>query len=577
MLTFAYYLLKVTLCSGILYGYYLVALRNKHFHQYNRWYFLSAVALSFIIPLIKIEFWKETPHPTTAMKVITLVSEGEVYIASVNHSFWNWNNVLFAVFVFISSILLLSIIASVIKVFALIRRSPKRLLEKVCFVFSNAPGTPFSFFKYIFLKEEMDIESEAGKHILKHELAHVNEKHSGDKLLLNLVLVVAWCNPFFWLIRRELNLIHEFIADQKAVSDGDVDLFAVMLLNSAYPSQAFPLASSFFYSPIKRRLLMLTKSKRREFSYLSRIAILPLLTLVVTLFAFKLKERNKEPSSLSKSHLLTRAIDSIKTSYTRIGVIDGSERKLIFAMDRSGVIETFSKEAAMKKFNWKEADIDKFLNDETTVQADTILFHNYGKGLTRDDTSRYIHENRSDTGNARQKYLQDLQKQGEFKQQYLQDKEKYSKERQQYLEERARHEIDSKLIMQAAAGNNEPAQFTSGLDGWRNYLLRNSDLAALSEHKAPDGKYTVIIAFTVGKDGSLSNITAETKTGYGAEDIVMKAIGQGRKWQPAKRNGAFAESQVKQTLSFTRLKEKWAYVEVNSITIGNVMTTYLGN
>ena len=59
MLNFAYYLLKVMLCSGILYSYYLIALRNKRFHQYNRWYLLYAVFISFIIPVLKIEFWKE--------------------------------------------------------------------------------------------------------------------------------------------------------------------------------------------------------------------------------------------------------------------------------------------------------------------------------------------------------------------------------------------------------------------------------------------------------------------------------------------------------------------------------------
>src|SRR5205085_331813 len=110
--------------------------------------------------------------------------------------------------------------------FVLVRKYPKKFWEGVCFVFTNSPGTPFSFFKYIFWNTEIDIESEAGRHILKHELAHVKEKHTLDKIFLSVALIIGWCNPFLWLIKRELNVIHEFIADQKAVSDGDAHSFA---------------------------------------------------------------------------------------------------------------------------------------------------------------------------------------------------------------------------------------------------------------------------------------------------------------------------------------------------------------
>ncbi len=72
----------------MMYCYYVLALRNKRFHQYNRWYLLSSVALSFVIPLIKIEFWKETQQ-SEAMKVVTFVYEADAYVAK-NTSFWNW-------------------------------------------------------------------------------------------------------------------------------------------------------------------------------------------------------------------------------------------------------------------------------------------------------------------------------------------------------------------------------------------------------------------------------------------------------------------------------------------------------
>jgi len=290
MLSFAYYLFKVLICSGVLYGYYLFALRNKRFHQYNRLYLLSAVALSFVIPFIEIEFWKEEVQPSVVMKAITIVNYADVYVSNQT-SVWNWNNIAFAAFGCISLVFLLSLIGSLIKIFILIKKYPKKFWENVCFVFSNTPGTPFSFFKYIFWNNQIDINTKKGKHILQHELTHVHQKHSADKLFLNIVLVAGWANPFFWLIREELNIIHEFIADQKAISSGDPDAFATMLLSAAYPQHGSMLTNSFFHSPIKRRLLMLTTSKLPSYSYLRRLMILPLLLIVTILFAFKVKEK----------------------------------------------------------------------------------------------------------------------------------------------------------------------------------------------------------------------------------------------------------------------------------------------
>src|SRR5690606_18186910 len=117
--------------------------------------------------------------------------------------------------------------------------------------------------------------------------SHVTEKHSADKLFLHLVLIFCWCNPFFWLIRREMSMVHEFIADSKAIEDQDTTAFAAMLLHAAYPQQASGLTSRFFSSSIKRRLFMLTKKTNPRFSYLSRILALPLFALIFTAFSIK--------------------------------------------------------------------------------------------------------------------------------------------------------------------------------------------------------------------------------------------------------------------------------------------------
>ena len=91
-----------------------------------------------------------------------------------------------------------------------------------------------------------DPDSENGHRMLKHELTHISEKHSADKLLTELLLTVFWINPFFWLIKKEFRIIHEFIADQKAIQHNDASALAAMILQTVIPFHSHNISNHFF-------------------------------------------------------------------------------------------------------------------------------------------------------------------------------------------------------------------------------------------------------------------------------------------------------------------------------------------
>src|ERR1035437_2111126 len=197
----------------------------------------------------------------------------------------------FAAFIYVitSGFLLAFLIQTLYKINRLKNKYQQTVLAGINFINTNAKGTPFSFFNNIFWNDKIDINTQTGKQIFRHEVVHVQEKHSYDKIFINIVLIFFWCNPFFWLIRKELNMIHEFIADKKAVEDSDTAAFAAMILQSTYPQQQFNITNNFFYSPLKRRLAMLIKNKNPKINYISRILVLPLAAIVFFAFTFKLK------------------------------------------------------------------------------------------------------------------------------------------------------------------------------------------------------------------------------------------------------------------------------------------------
>ncbi len=298
MITILYYLLKVVICSTILYIYYWFVLRNKQFHQYNRFYLMGISVLSWAVPFIKINIVKE--QVISAPKVLYFADviadknsslEQEVVLKS---SQFTWDNLLLIIAIGITLLFIARFVKSLWNVRKLIRQYPLKKISNLFLIMTDVKGTPFSFFKYIFWNTSIDLNSEVGKKILAHEVAHVEENHSFDKLLIELQLMIGWFNPIVWLIRNELHLIHEFIADKKSIQNNDTSVLAELLLASAYPSQQHILSNSFFFSPIKRRIQMFTKTNTK-YSYLRRLTILPIIAATVLLFAFRNGNLNSRP------------------------------------------------------------------------------------------------------------------------------------------------------------------------------------------------------------------------------------------------------------------------------------------
>ncbi|TAH12726.1 MAG: hypothetical protein EAZ12_02220, partial [Sphingobacteriia bacterium] len=294
-------------------GYYWLVLRNNRFHQYNRFYLLAIALFSWIVPLIKIQWNKPVETDPQLIQFFSVIADNNTEIESGLHKGWmqyGWQGSLLLIYSLVAIILLVGLIKSLFQIYQLLKTHSCKSVGDVFLILTQAKGAPFSFFRYIFWHESIDLKSDAGKQMMQHELAHVQQKHSFDKICIQLVLIAGWFNPFFWAIKKEMEMIHEFIADKKAVANGDSASLAQMLLAAAYPQQQYLLTNPFFFSPIKRRLAMITKNTNPKYSYMRRLIVLPLLAIVVVLFAFRTKElRNAE--NISVGTIVDNIVDQI--------------------------------------------------------------------------------------------------------------------------------------------------------------------------------------------------------------------------------------------------------------------------
>jgi len=277
------YLLKSMILSGIFYGYYSLFLKNTIYHSYNRYYLLASMALSLVIPFLNLSMFTIAEEELPAAQVLmylTSVSQGPVQDSSMA-----WEILAIGL---ISSLFVGYLAYSILRIYLLKKKNPVTNMGEFDFIETELDEAPFSFFNNLFWKKSISIEDEGGRKILQHELSHIRQNHSIDRLFSQTICAIFWMNPFNWIIQKELQNIHEFIADRDAVGTGEVDAFAKMLLKTYYGNHFLNPSHSFYYSSIKRRIIMLTTSKTPQYAYLRKVAVLPMLAFILALFSIQL-------------------------------------------------------------------------------------------------------------------------------------------------------------------------------------------------------------------------------------------------------------------------------------------------
>ena len=331
------YLLKSMILSGIFFGYYTLFLKNTIYHAYNRFYLLASMALSLAIPFFKLSMFSVTEEQAAGAKQL-LIYLTQLPASPVQEAYIDWEIIVIAV---ISSLFVCYLVYSVVRTFRLKAMNSKTQMGEFTFIETDLDEAPFSFFSNLFWKKSISIEDECGRKILQHELSHIREKHSWDRLFSQLICSVFWMNPFNWIIQKELQNIHEFIADRDAVGTGEVDAFAKMLLQTYYGNHFLNPSHSFYYSSIKRRIIMLTTSNVPKYAYLRKVAVLPMLAFILALFSIQLsaqeaKENKAEAQSTAAKDQRQAKIDQ------RQAKIDQKQAKVDYelAMPDQGIFLT---------------------------------------------------------------------------------------------------------------------------------------------------------------------------------------------------------------------------------------------
>lgn len=171
----------------------------------------------------------------------------------------------------------------------LIYRNKTEQVGSVKFVALDKEFSPFSFLSYIFINPELKNDLGYEK-MVAHEMEHIKQGHSFDVLILELLAVFQWFNPFMWILKRVIRENHEFLADKAVLESGISSAhYKMLLLNQAVGFQ-LDIPNSFNASLVKSRIKMISKMQSSKFANIKyAVGIISVLVLIIV-FACEQKQ-----------------------------------------------------------------------------------------------------------------------------------------------------------------------------------------------------------------------------------------------------------------------------------------------
>ncbi len=549
-----YYGLQVIATSGILYGYYHFFLRNKKFHQYNRFYLLAATLVSIIVPFLDIPVYFTHEQRNSSALLQALTTDDTVLLAAgtnLTSPGFDPLLLLYYGYILITATALLRILVSLNRIRKLKKTNPGERIDDILFITTTEQDTPFSFFNLLFWNKEIELNSSKGEQVFRHELFHIRQYHSMDVIFTELVTTICWINPFFHIIKKEIKAIHEFLADQYAVTPTREWEYAELLLVQALQTKQ-SLVNPFFHNQIKRRIAMITLSQQPRHRYFRKIMVLPLLALITALFAFSYK-------NLPETKIVEQRVAGINPDETlQLQPIPADTPKLKITAGKQVIEVRKSVEKPAELLIEKRiTDPEPLIVVNNVIQKEklTVSLGNMDPNsiesisILKDSKAveKYGAAGNNGVIEIKTKSGQVLQIEGkpfELTEDRIDDKKDLNEV--VVVGYAAQKKEDGKLFTQL----EENPAFPGGQTQWQKYLERNLNSLVPVDHGAPAGAYTVKIQFIVDQDGFISDIKPLTNYGYGMEDEVIRILKAGPRWTPGKQNGHLVKAIKQQPVTF---------------------------
>ena len=285
MYSFLLYVIKVSLTLAAFYLFYKLLCSRDTLHRSNRVLLLFLLILSSVIPFMYVDLGMDSQEANAAFEELTMtieptedVTSASVAQESVSPNLWQqvpWRAVLVGCYLIGLVVCLVRFASSLLSIVRLVRGSQRQALpDGTVLVTHTKDYSPFSWMRYIIVSER-DLRDNRDM-ILAHERAHIRLGHSWDLLFAQLCATMQWFNPAAWLLKRELEAIHEYEADSDTLRQGfDARQYQLRLFEAAAGVKYSSFTNNFTNCSTKKRIIMMMKKQTSPWALLKALYVLP--------------------------------------------------------------------------------------------------------------------------------------------------------------------------------------------------------------------------------------------------------------------------------------------------------------
>ena len=520
---FFVYMLKSSVCLAMFYLFYRMLLSKETFHRFNRIALLGVLLLSCLVPMIELTTAEASglgqPFLELEEMVLMVRAEPEGVLTEMSSPF-PWRALMLLVYVGGILFFVLRHLWSLGRMVRLLRASRRETLKGGITLFVHREKVaPFSWMNMIAVSEE-DLEENRNT-ILTHERAHIKNCHSWDLLLAEVCIFFQWFNPAAWLLKQELQTIHEYEADEWVINNGiDAKTYQLLIIKKAVGARLYSIANSFNHSSLKKRITMMIKKKSNPWARLKYLYVLPLATVAVVAFArpevsnqldeissVKVNDlasivKADEVKSVEKSSEEEFLLSGIVLEYPSHKVVAGAS--VIVRGTNNG---TLTNEKGEFEIQVKKGDVlvVSFVGLQTqylTVQSEV--------------TKLGIHMK------ADVQPMEEIVVVG-----YASEEEK----KQPVAKEEVK-QTEEEVIFQVV---EQMPEFPGGMSEAMKFLAKNIKYPVTAQQAKIEGR--VIVQFVVGKDGSISDVHTVRSVSPELDAEAIRVVSMMPKWNPGKQRG----------------------------------------
>jgi beta-lactamase regulating signal transducer with metallopeptidase domain len=393
------FLIKSSISLIVFLGFYHLVLEREKIHQFNRFYLLTSILISLVIPFVTFEFIKVIP-------VVENIKPENIYSISKSPEkiIFNENKIqveetvnyipylIWSVYLLGTLLLLVRFGKNYLKLISKIKSNPNVKYKNTRLVLMEEKTLPHTFLNAIFVNSEDYKNRNIEEELFAHELVHVTQKHTLDILFIELLKTIFWFNPLFIFYKKAIQLNHEFLADEQIVKTYDnVPFYQNLLLQKGSGNQTIYLASNLNYLVTKKRLIMMTKNTSQKIALLKKVAIIPILAGLIYFFCIEIVAQEKlvNVSSVAKNLKLSDK-DKIRDSYysgVYVKIIDEKTNKKSVTLYEDLSLEDKRKYLDLVPEIYIEKEIPKFLFEKLKAKNFKIGINN--RLSNKDELKKY--------------------------------------------------------------------------------------------------------------------------------------------------------------------------------------------